>query len=151
MSTGFIILLIAYLILLAENLILLWYLQKKILGNGLKEDMTKTRYINEMTGEVFCEIDDDANYQQEKARPTMIAKIKRYIKERRERKLRKELLLAVGTHSTTHAIQAWVEFILYGKTTKELLLSAGEDERVKSWIELLNTPSSQPDSPSEKE
>ena len=90
----------------------------------------------------------------------MIDKIKKYIKERRERKLRKELLLAVGTHSTTHAVQAWVEthavqawveFILYGKTTKELLLSAGEDERVRSWIELLNNPSPQSGSSSEKE
>lgn len=81
----------------------------------------------------------------------MISKIKKYIKERRERKLRKELLLAVGTHSTTHAVQAWVEFILYGKTTKELLLSAGEDERVRSWIELLNNPSPQSGSSSEKE
>lgn len=108
-------------------------------------------YINERTGEPYLEIDDEIDFQPEKKRPTMIAKIKRYIKERRERKLRKELLLAVGTHSTTHAVQAWVEFILYGKTTKELLLSDGEDERVRGWIELLNNPSPQPGSPSEKE
>ena len=61
----------------------------------------------------------------------MIKRLIQYFRKRKEQKLRKELLLKVGTHSTTQAVQAWVEFILDGKTSKELLLSAGEDERLK--------------------
>lgn len=80
----------------------------------------------------------------------MIKRILQYFRKRKEQKLRKELLLKVGTHSTTQAVQAWVEFILDGNTSKELLLSAGEDERVKSLIELLNSPSQQPNVLSDK-
>lgn len=74
----------------------------------------------------------------------MIKKIVKYLRNRKEQKLRKEILLKVGAHSTTQAVQAWVEFILDGKTSKELLLSAGEDERVKNWIGLLDIRSQQP-------
>ena len=77
----------------------------------------------------------------------MIKRILQYFRKRKEQKLRKELLLKVGTHSTTQAVQAWVEFILDGKTSKELLLSAGEDERVKNWIGLLGIRSQQPNHP----
>lgn len=77
----------------------------------------------------------------------MIKRLKQYFRKRKERKLRKELLLKVGTHSTTQAVQAWVDFVLDGKTSKELLLSAGEDQRLKKWIELLNIQSQQPNLP----
>ena len=73
----------------------------------------------------------------------MIKRIVQYFRKRKEQKLRKELLLKVGTHSTTQAVQAWVEFILDGKTSKELLLSAGEDERLNNWIGLLGIQSRQ--------
>lgn len=82
----------------------------------------------------------------------MIKRILQYFRKRKEQKLRKELLLKkVGTHSTTQAVQAWVEFILDGKTSKELLLSAGEDERVKTWIGLLGIQSQQPNHPADGE
>lgn len=80
----------------------------------------------------------------------MIKRILQHFRNRKEQKLRKELLLKVGTHSTTQAVQAWVEFILDGKTSKELLLSAGEDERVKTWIGLLGIQSRQSNAPSDK-
>ena len=69
----------------------------------------------------------------------MIKRLIQYFRKRKEQKLRKELLLKVGT--------AWVEFILDGKTSKELLLSAGEDERLKTWIGLLGIQSQQPNHP----
>lgn len=80
----------------------------------------------------------------------MIKRIVEYFRKRKEQKLRKELLLKVGTHSTTQAVQAWVEFILDGKTSKELLLSAGEDQRLKGLIELLGIQSRQSNVPSDK-
>lgn len=36
----------------------------------------------------------------------MIKRILQYFRKRKEQKLRKELLLKVGTHSTTQAVQA---------------------------------------------
>lgn len=80
----------------------------------------------------------------------MIKRIVQYFRKRKEQKLRKELLLKVGTHSTTQAVQAWVEFILDGKTSKELLLSDGEDRRLKGLIELLGIQSRQSNVPSDK-
>lgn len=74
----------------------------------------------------------------------MIKKLIQYFRTRRERKLRKKLVLSVGMYSTTQAVQAWVEYILYNKPTKEILLSASESQRVKKWIELLNSQSQQP-------
>lgn len=81
----------------------------------------------------------------------MIKRIVQYFRKRKEQKLRKELLLKVGTHSTTQAVQAWVEFILDGKTSKELLLSAGEDERLNNWIGLLGIQSRQSNASADKE
>lgn len=81
----------------------------------------------------------------------MIKRIVKYFRKRKEQNLRKELLLKVGTHSTTQAVQAWVEFILDGKTSKELLLSAGEDVRVNNLLELLGNRSQPSNSPSDKE
>lgn len=81
----------------------------------------------------------------------MIKRIVQYFRKRKEQKLRKELLLKVGTHSTTQAVQAWVEFILDGKTSKELLLSAGEDDRLNNWIGLLGIQSRQSNASADKE
>lgn len=81
----------------------------------------------------------------------MIKRIVQYFRKRKEQKLRKDLLLKVGTHSTTQAVQAWVEFILDGKTSKELLLSAGEDERLNNWIGLLGIQSRQSNASADKE
>lgn len=66
----------------------------------------------------------------------MLKSIKNYFRQRRERKLRKDLLYKLGFNSTTHAIAAWIDFILDGKATKELLLSTSERQRMEELREL---------------
>lgn len=68
----------------------------------------------------------------------MIKRLVQYFKKRRERRLREKIALSIGANSSTQAIQAWVEYILYNKPTKEILLSAYERQRMKALSELLN-------------
>ena len=64
----------------------------------------------------------------------MLKKIKSYLKDRRERKLRRYLTFTTGRSNTSAEIQEWVEFILYKKPTSVRIRDYSRKEREKAIV-----------------